>query len=126
MGEVYSQRVLDHYARPRNLGRLPEADGRGVAGDLREGDTRIEIAIRVRGGRVAEARHRTFGCSATIAAASVATELIAGRAVEAAGALSAEEIVAALDGLPPDRLYAPDLAVEAVRGAVRDYQARVG
>ena len=124
MDAAQSAAVLDHYARPRNLGRLPDANGRGMAGDLRAGDTQIEIAIRVEAGRIAAVRHRTFGCSATVAAASVATELIAGRAVEAAGALSAAEIVAALDGLPPDRLYAPDLAVEAVRCAVRDFRAR--
>lgn len=124
MRETYSAHVLDHYARPRNLGRLPEADGRGVAGDLREGDTQIEIAIQVREARVTAVRHRTFGCSATIAAASVATELIAGRPVTAAGALTAAEITAALGGLPPDRLYAPDLAVTAVHRAVADFHRR--
>ncbi len=124
MDAVYSAAVLDHYARPRNLGRLPEANGRGVAGDLRGGDTQVEIAIRVEAGRIAAARHRTFGCSATIAAASVATELIAGRAPAEAAALTAEAITAALGGLPPERRYAPALAADAVRRAVADYRTR--
>ena len=122
MQELYSPGVLDHFARPRNLGRLPDANGRGVAGDLREGDVRIEIAIRVDGGRIAAARHRTFGCSAAIAASSMATTLIEGRPTAEAGALRAEQITAALGGLPPERLYAPALAADAVRRAGADYE----
>ncbi len=122
MQEPYSPLVLDHFARPRNLGRLPDANGRGVAGDLREGDVRIEIAIRVDGGRIAVARHRTFGCSAAIAASSMATTLIEGRPIAEAGALRAEQIAAALGGLPPERRYAPALAADAVRRAVADYE----
>ncbi len=117
----HSPQVLDHFARPRNLGRLPDANGRGVAGDLREGDVRIEIAIRVEGGRIAAARHRTFGCSAAIAASSVATILIEGRPVDEAGALRADQITAALGGLPPERLYAPAMAADAVQRAIADY-----
>ena len=122
MNEPYSSQVLDHFARPRNLGRLPDANGRGVVGDLREGDVQIEIAIRVEVGRVAAARFRTFGCSAAIAASSMATMLIEGQAVDEAGTLQAAAITTALGGLPPDRLYAPAMAADAVRQAVAAYR----
>lgn len=127
MNEPYSTQVLDHFARPRNLGRLPDANGRGVVGDLREGDVQIEIAIRVEGERVVAARFRTFGCSAAIAASSMATMLIEGQAVDEAGTLQAAAIATALGGLPADRLYAPAMAADAVRQAVDAYRgAREG
>ena len=122
MSSSYAQAVLDHFARPRGLGRLADANGRGAAGELRDGDVRIEIAIRVERGRVAAARFRTFGCSAAIAASSVATVLIEGEPVEVARSLTPEAITAALGGLPEDRLYAPAMAARAVRGAVADYE----
>ena len=122
MSSSYAQAVLDHFARPRGLGRLADANGRGAAGELRDGDVRIEIAIRVERGRVAAARFRTFGCSAAIAASSVATVLIEGEPVEVARSLKPEAITAALGGLPEDRLYAPAMAARAVRGAVADYE----
>jgi len=122
MAGSYAQAVLDHFARPRGLGRLADANGRGAAGELRDGDVRIEIAIRVECGRVAAARFRTFGCSAAIAASSVATVLIEGEPVEVARSLTPEAITAALGGLPEDRLYAPAMAARAVRDAVADYE----
>lgn len=121
---AYSPQVLDHFSAPRNLGRLPDANGRGVAGDLLTGDVRIEIAIRVEGARIAAARFRTFGCSAAIAASSVATTLIAGQTPQDAAALTPARITAALGGLPPERLYAPELAATAVGRAIADWAAR--
>jgi nitrogen fixation NifU-like protein len=115
---------LDHFAHPRNLGRLPDANGRGVVGDLRDGPTQIAIAIRVEDGRIAAARFRTFGCSAAIAASSMATTLIAGQALAEAAALTAEQITTALGGLPPERAYAPAMAAAAVQGAIADWAAR--
>lgn len=133
MSGPYSPQVIDHFARPRNLGRLPEANGRGSAGDLRDGDVRIEIAIRVEGERIAAARFRTFGCSAAIAASSVATVLITGRGVREAATIDAAQILEALGGLPDDRLYAPAMAARAVQSALADWRrndeamsARVG
>lgn len=117
----YSAQVLDHFARPRNLGRLPDANGRAVVGDLRDGPTQIAIAVRVEAGRVAAARFRTFGCSAAIAASSVATVLISGLTTDEAAALTAETIATALGGLPPERAYASAMAAAAVRGAIADW-----
>lgn len=124
-GQPYSALVLDHYACPRNLGRLPDANGRGVAGDLLIGATRIEIAVRVDAGLVAAARFRAIGCSAAIAASSLATTLIVGRAAEEAAALTPAALVAALGGLPPERLYASALVIEAIGSALADWRAGV-
>ncbi len=121
----YSAQVIDHFAAPRNLGRLPDANGRGVVGDLQTDDVRIEIAIRVEGGRIAAARFRTFGCSAAIAASSIATTLIADRTVQAAADITPAQIAAALGGLPPERLYAPEMAAMAVHRAVADWERHV-
>jgi nitrogen fixation protein NifU and related proteins len=124
-GQAYSATVLEHYARPRNLGRLPGASGQGVAGDLRDGPVQITIAVRIEcdeagATRIAEARFRAFGCSAAIASSSMATELIVGQTAREAAGLTPAAIVAALDGLPEDRLYAPALAAEAVHRAIAD------
>lgn len=124
--QPYSAQVLDHFARPRNLGRLPDANGRGVAGDLLTGATRIEIAVRVEAGTVAAARFRAIGCSAAIAASSLATTLIVGRTAAEAAALTPAALVAALGGLPPERLYAPALVVEAIGSALADWRAGAG
>src|SRR5947207_13113687 len=121
MSEPYSAVVLDRFARPRNLGRLPDANGRGAAGDLRAGDVRIEIAIRVEGGLIAAARFRTFGCSAAIAASSMATELIEGRPLDEAGSLVPATIIAALGGLPVERLYDTDMAANGVHATFEEY-----
>src|SRR4051812_45094682 len=122
MSGPYSPQVIDHFAHPRNLGRLPDANGRGSAGDLRNGDVRIEIAIRVEGERIAAARFRTFGCSAAIAASSVATVLIIGRGVADAAAVDAAQILDTLGGLPADRHYAPALAARAIQAALADWR----
>jgi nitrogen fixation NifU-like protein len=124
-GQAYSATVLEHFARPRNLGRLPGASGQGVAGDLRDGPVQITIAVRVErdeagAARIAVARFRAFGCSAAIASSSMATVLIEGQTMREAATLTPEAIVAALDGLPEDRLYAPSFAAEAVHRAIAD------
>ncbi len=121
--QPYGAVVLDHFAAPRNLGRLPDANGRGVAGDLVTGATRIEIALRIEEGVVRDARFRAIGCSATIAAASLATTLLIGRSADEAAALDAEAIVRALDGLPPERLYAPALVIEAIAAALAAWRS---
>ncbi len=115
--------VLEHFLNPRNVGDLPEADGVGEVGAVSCGDV-MRISIKVRDGRIAEARFRTFGCGTAIAASSVATELLKGRTVEAALKLSNEEVSAALGGLPAAKSHCPVLAEEAVKAAVEDYLKR--
>jgi nitrogen fixation NifU-like protein len=117
--------VRDHFLNPRNVGDLPDADGVGVGevGAVSCGDV-MRISIRVRDGQVVEARFRTFGCGTAIAASSVATELICGRALEEVRRFSNEEVSAALGGLPPAKSHCPILAEEAVRAAAEDYVRR--
>ena len=112
-------KVLDHFLNPRNVGDLPDADGVGEVGAVSCGDV-MRISIKVREGRIAEARFRTFGCGTSIACSSVATELIRGRTLEEARRFSNEEVSAALGGLPAKKHHCPVLAEEAVCAAVED------
>jgi nitrogen fixation NifU-like protein len=115
-----SHLVMDHFLNPRNVGDLPDADGVGEVGAVSCGDV-MRMSIKVRDGRIAEARFRTFGCGTAIAASSVTTELVKGRTVDEALKFSNEEVSAALGGLPPAKSHCPVLAEEAVKAAVEDY-----
>ena len=115
----YSPTLVEHFLNPRNAGLMRDPDGTGVdefdgCGDL------ARIFIRVRGGRAAEIRFQSYGCGPTIAAASAASELIAGRAVEDLVNLKAHEVEDALDGLPDDRKHAAEVVAGAVRAAALD------
>ena len=118
-----SPQVMDHFLNPRNVGDLPDADGVGEVGAVSCGDV-MRISIKVRDGKIAEARFRTFGCGTAIAASSVATELIKGRSLDEALKLSNEEVSVALGGLPAAKSHCPVLAEEAVKAAVEDFRAR--
>jgi nitrogen fixation NifU-like protein len=112
--------VLDHFLRARNVGDLPGADGVGEVGAVECGDV-VRISIRVRDGRIAEARFRAYGCGTSIACASAATELLRGKTIEEAQQLSNEQVAKALGGLPTAKAHCPVLAEEAVKAAVEDY-----
>jgi len=118
-----NSRVLEHFFNPRNVGDLPDPDGVGEVGAVSCGDV-LRIGIRVREGRIVEARFRTFGCGTAIACSSVATELICGRSIEDALKFSGDEVSRALGGLPPAKAHCPVLAEEAVRSALEDYVRR--
>jgi NifU-like protein involved in Fe-S cluster formation len=111
----YSATTVDHFQHPRNIGRLADADAIGRVDDA-ETDTMVEIYVKLEGGRVSRATFRTFGCSACIAASSIATELLIGRGQESVP--SADELDTALGGLPADKRYCADLVAEAVRRAL--------
>ena len=115
----YSATLLDHFLNPRNAGLMREPDGTGVdeyegCGDL------ARFFLRVRDGRVSEVRFQTYGCGPTIAAASVASEKVAGRPVEELLDMKAREVEEALDGLPDDRKHAADVVAGALRAAALD------
>jgi nitrogen fixation protein NifU and related proteins len=119
----YSATLLDHFLNPRNAGLMRDPDGVGQdeysgCGDL------ARFFLRVRDGRAAELRFQTYGCGPTIAAASAASELMAGRPVEDLLHVKPEEIERALDGLPEDRRHAAQVAAGALRAAARDYRTR--
>jgi nitrogen fixation NifU-like protein len=119
----YSPIVVDHFLHPRNAGLMRDADATGQHEDERCGDL-TRFALRVRDGRAAEVRFQTYGCGPTIAAASVVSELSTGRTIEDLLEVSAEEVVAALGGLPDDRRHAADVAARALHGAALDYLHR--
>jgi nitrogen fixation NifU-like protein len=113
---VYGPIVVEHFSRPRNVGRIDDADGVGRVDD-RATDNLITIYLKLAGTRVAAARFRTLGCSACIAASSVATELVQGRPLAVALRVDAAAILAALGGLPPDKAHCAELAARALRQA---------
>ena len=126
MGEPYSlynKTVMEHFINPRNMGDLDDADGVGEVGAAACGDI-MKISLKVKDGRIEDARFKTFGCGSAIASSSMATELIKDRTVEEALSLSNQEVVDALGGLPPVKIHCSVLAEEAIKAALEDYLAR--
>lgn len=124
-GEGYSAMVLEHFANPRNAGVLEDADGIGVRTNPACGDT-MRLMIRVADGQIAEARWQTVGCPAAIATSSIASEMVTGRPLAEAAALTRAQIAAAAGGLPKSKLHCSVLAADALRAAIADYRARGG
>jgi nitrogen fixation NifU-like protein len=114
---MYSERAAEHFRQPRNVGDLPGGTHVGEARHERTG-ARVRLTLRVEGDRVVQARFRALGCSGTIAACSVTTELVTGRTVEEAARLTPAAVEAALDGLPEDRAHCAPLVVEALGRAL--------
>jgi nitrogen fixation NifU-like protein len=110
---------MDHFSTPRNAGRLNAPDRVGLAGSPSQGPfTRLEI--RIRDGRIIEARFQTHGCGPSIACGSVLTELVVGRTVDEARLLTAHDIIMALDGIPDDKRHCADTAISALRDALKE------
>ena len=121
---LYSEKVMDHFRNPRNLGKMEDADGVGEVGNAKCGDL-MQMLIKVNAdGIIEDVGFKTFGCGAAIATSSMATELIKGKSVEEALKLSNAAVVEALEGLPPQKIHCSVLAEEAVRAAVEDYEKR--
>ncbi len=122
---LYSEKVMDHFAHPRNVGKMDDADGIGEVGNAKCGDI-MKMYIKVENGIITDVKFNTFGCGSAIATSSMATELIKGKPIEEALALSNQAVVEALDGLPAYKLHCSVLAEEAVKAAVKDYYDRNG
>ena len=120
---LYNEKVMDHFLNPRNLGDLSDADGVGEVGAAACGDI-MKISLKIKDGRIEDARFKTFGCGSAIASSSMATELIKGRTVEEAMNFSNQEVVNALGGLPPVKIHCSVLAEEALKAALEDYLKR--
>src|SRR5690554_6140650 len=118
---MYSDKVMDHFTNPRNVGEIKEADGVGEVGNARCGDI-MKMYIKVEDNVITDVKFKTFGCGAAIATSSIATELIIGKTVEEAQQLTNKAVVEALDGLPPAKVHCSVLAEEAIKAAVKDYQ----
>ena len=117
---LYNQTVMDHFLNPRNMGDIKDADGIGEVGAAACGDI-MKISIKIKDGRIEDARFKTFGCGSAIASSSMATELIKGRTIEEAMSFSNQEVVDALGGLPPVKIHCSVLAEEALKAALEDY-----
>jgi nitrogen fixation NifU-like protein len=119
---MYSETLLDHFRSPRNVGMMRSPDAVGESEDPTCGDL-ARFYLRVEAGQVQEVRFQTYGCGPSIAASSIATELVRDRAIDALGDLTPEAVESALGGLPEDRRHAATLVVDALRGALRHYRA---
>ena len=120
---MYSEKVMDHFTNPRNVGEIADASGVGTVGNAKCGDI-MRIYLKIENGIIEDVKFKTFGCGAAIATSSMATELIKGKSVEEALKLSNAAVVEALEGLPPQKIHCSVLAEEAVRAAVEDYEKR--
>ena len=122
---LYSEKVMDHFQNPRNVGKMDDADGIGEVGNAKCGDI-MKMYIKVKDGVISDVKFNTFGCGSAIATSSMATEMIKGKKIEDALELSNKAVVEALDGLPTHKIHCSVLAEEAVKAAVKDYYDQNG
>lgn len=122
---LYSEKVMDHFRNPRNVGEIENADGVGEVGNAKCGDI-MRMYIKVKDGIIEDVKFMTFGCGSAIATSSMATELIKGQPISKALELTNKAVVEALDGLPDYKLHCSVLAEEAVKAAVKDYYDKNG
>lgn len=122
---MYSAKVMDHFANPRNVGEIENADGIGEVGNAKCGDI-MKMYLKIEGGTIADVKFKTFGCGAAIATSSIATEMIKGKSITDALKLTNKAVVEALDGLPPVKVHCSVLAEQAVKSALSDYYRRQG
>lgn len=122
---LYSEKVMDHFRNPRNVGVIEDADGVGEVGNVKCGDI-MKIYLKINEGIIEDVRFETFGCGSAIASSSMATEMIKGKHIDDALKLTNKAVAEALDGLPVHKLHCSVLAEEAVKAAVKDYYDRNG
>lgn len=122
---MYSDKVIDHFMNPRNVGEIQDADGIGTVGNPKCGDI-MKMYLKIENGIIMDAKFKTFGCAAAVATSSMATELIKGKTIEQALEISNNAVAEALDGLPPIKMHCSNLAQEAIHSAIADYKKRNG
>ncbi len=122
---LYSEKVMEHFRNPRNVGVIENADGVGEVGNAKCGDI-MKIYLKIENDIVTDVKFETFGCGSAIASSSMAAEMIRGRSIEEALELTNQAVTEALGGLPPHKVHCSVLAEEAVRAAVKDYYDRQG
>ena len=120
---LYTETVMDHFTHPRNVGEIPDADGVGEVGNAKCGDI-MKMYLKIKNDRIEDVKFETLGCGSAIASSSMATELIKGKTVEEALAVTNKQVVEALGGLPAHKLHCSVLAEESIRAAVKDYYDR--
>jgi len=117
---MYSEKVMDHFSNPRNVGEIEGADGVGTVGNAKCGDI-MKMYLKVENNVIVDCKFKTFGCGAAIATSSMATEMVKGKTLEEALKLTNKAVAEALDGLPPAKMHCSLLAEEAIHAAVEDY-----
>jgi nitrogen fixation NifU-like protein len=117
---MYSERVIDHFKNPRNVGEIPEADGVGTVGNPVCGDL-MTIYIKVKDDRIVDLKFKTFGCGAAIATSSMITELAKGKTLEEGMKITRGDVAESLGGLPPIKMHCSNLAADALHEAISDY-----
>ena len=122
---MYSEKVMDHFSSPRNVGEVENPNAVGQVGNPKCGDI-MKMTMRIEDGVIEDVKFKTFGCGAAVATSSMATELVKGKTVEEALQLTNAAVAQALDGLPPQKLHCSVLAEEAIKSAISDYYTRQG
>ena len=122
---MYTEKVMDHFMNPRNVGELADANGVGEVGNSKCGDI-MKMFLKIENDVIVDVRFKTFGCGSAIATSSIATEMIKGKTIEEALALSNKAVVEALDGLPPHKIHCSVLAEQSIKAAIADYYKRQG
>ncbi|MCL2368080.1 MAG: Fe-S cluster assembly scaffold protein NifU [Oscillospiraceae bacterium] len=122
---MYSEKVMDHFANPRNVGELEGANGIGEVGNAKCGDI-MKIYMRIEDGIIQDVSFKTFGCGAAIATSSISTEMVKGKTIEEALQISNRAVTEALDGLPQEKIHCSVLAEAGIRSAIADYYKRQG
>ena len=123
--ELYSDKVMDHFMHPRNVGEITDADATGTVGNPKCGDI-MKIDLKIVDGVITDAKFKTFGCGSAIAPSSMATEMVIGKSVQEALALTNRAVAEALDGLPPIKMHCSLLAEQAVKAALKEYYEQHG
>jgi nitrogen fixation NifU-like protein len=120
---MYSDKVMEHFKNPRNVGEIPDADGVGTVGNPVCGDM-MTMYIKVKNGKIADIKFKTYGCGAAIATSSMTTELAMGKTIEEAEKITRQSVADALDGLPPVKMHCSNLASDALLEAIKDYKKK--
>jgi nitrogen fixation NifU-like protein len=122
---MYTDKVMDHFSNPRNVGEIQDADGVGEVGNAVCGDI-MKIYLKINDNRIEDIKFKTFGCGAAIATRSMVTELVKGKTLDEAMQVTNEVVAEALDGLPPQKMHCSNLAADAMHKAIEDYRGRHG
>ena len=120
---MYSEKVMEHFSNPRNVGEIPDADGVGIEGNPTCGDI-MKIYIKVEDDHIMDVKFKTFGCGAAIATSSMVTEMVMGKTLNEALEISNQAVAEALGGLPPVKMHCSNLAADALHKAIEDYRSK--
>lgn len=122
---MYSEKVMDYFSNPRNMGEIENADGVGQVGNPKCGDI-MKMYLKIENNVIVDAKFKTFGCAAAIATSSMATEMVIGKSIDDALTITNKAVAEALEGLPPAKMHCSNLAQEAIESAINDYKRKNG